>query len=209
MHGISQLQQRAFRIGIGDDRLGAESLRPSRAARRRRAILYANLNDFRAGADFRSGCLRRRGHGLRDRSHAPAANYAEPAGCGSPAARISSTSALPADHGPRNVPKMPRAAITARSSSVSKYSEARSATAIGPQRSSRNMSFLPSLRMARPVLQHAPQIAAAGIVNIGRRGRESFADDVADLAQRLLELRILRRVLLRECSDLLRRLLAS
>src|ERR1035441_333848 len=53
--------------------------------------------------------------------------------------------------GPRNVPKTPRAAITARNSSVSKYSDARSATAIGPQRSRRNMSFLPSLRIARPV----------------------------------------------------------
>ena len=81
----------------------------------------------------------------------PAAKNAEPAGCASPAARIRRTRALPADHGPRNVPNRPRAATTARSSSVSKYSAARSATAIGPQRSRRYISFLPRLRMARPV----------------------------------------------------------
>ena len=60
--------------------------------------------------------------------------------------------ALPADHGPRKVPKIPRAAITARNSSVSKYSATRSATAIGPQRRTRYISRLPRLRRARPVL---------------------------------------------------------
>ena len=81
----------------------------------------------------------------------PAAKCAEPAGCESPAPRISRTSALPADQGPRNVPKMPRAATVPRSRSVSKYSATRSATAIGPQRNRRYKSFLPSFRRARPV----------------------------------------------------------
>jgi len=44
----------------------------------------------------------------------------DPAGEESAAARINSTVLLPADHGPRNVPKIPRAATMARSSSVSK-----------------------------------------------------------------------------------------
>ena len=58
---------------------------------------------------------------------------------------------MPADQGPKNVPKMPRAAMVARRSSVSKNSATRSAIAMGPQRSRRYISFLPSLRMARPV----------------------------------------------------------
>src|SRR6476661_7823055 len=62
------------------------------------------------------------------------------------------TRLLPADHGPRNVPKIPRAATVARTRSVSKYSDTRSATAIGPQRNRRYMSLRPSLRTARPVL---------------------------------------------------------
>ena len=46
---------------------------------------------------------------------------------------------------------MPRAAMVARSGSVSKNSATRSATAIGPQRSTRYRSFLPRLRIERPV----------------------------------------------------------
>ena len=45
----------------------------------------------------------------------PMAKEEEPAGKESEAARISSTVLLPADHGPRNAPKMPRVAIVARS----------------------------------------------------------------------------------------------
>ena len=82
----------------------------------------------------------------------PLANQEVPAACSSAAARMSSTRLLPADQGPRNVPKIPRAAMVARRSSVSKYSATRSATAIGPQRSRRYMSRRPSLRRARPVL---------------------------------------------------------
>src|ERR1035441_1813685 len=75
-----------------------------------------------------------------------------PAGVGSAAARNISTRELPADHGPRKVPKMLRAAMVARSGSVSKNSETRSAAAIGPQRKTRYKSFLPRFRIDRPVL---------------------------------------------------------
>ena len=40
-----------------------------------------------------------------------------------------------------------------------------------------------------PGLQHAPQIAAAGMVDVRRRGRQRFGNDLADLPQRLLEIR--------------------
>ena len=39
---------------------------------------------------------------------------------------------VPADHGPANAPKIPRAATIARNVSFSNHSVARSATAIGP-----------------------------------------------------------------------------
>ena len=119
----------------------------------------------------------------------PWANHAEPAGCGSAAARISSTRLLPADHGPRNVPKMPRAAMVARSNSVSKNSATRSATAMGPQRSRRYMSFLPRPRTPRPVLSMPHKSPALGESMSGGVKRQHFRNDFADLGQRLLKLR--------------------
>jgi len=50
-------------------------------------------------------------------------------------------------------------------------------------------------------LQHAPEIPAAGVVDIGWRGRENFRDYFADLGQRLLELGIFRGIFLREGGD--------
>src|SRR5229473_501853 len=57
----------------------------------------------------------------------PWGNEAEPTGCGSAAARKSRTAVEPADQGPNAVPKIPRAATTARMSSVSKNSAANAA----------------------------------------------------------------------------------
>ncbi len=97
----------------------------------------------------------------------PMAKKDDPAGCGSPAARMSSTRLLPADHGPMAVPKIPRAATVARRSSVSKNSATRSATAIGPQRRSRYISFFPSLRRLRPVWSMAHRSARLGSSMLG------------------------------------------
>jgi hypothetical protein len=58
---------------------------------------------------------------------------------------------LPADQGPNRVPKIPSAATAARNRSVSNASPTRSATAIGPQRSSRYASFLSRALKARSV----------------------------------------------------------
>ena len=68
----------------------------------------------------------------------------------SAAARSRSAAPVPADHGPRKLPKIPRPASVPRRSSVSNHSATRSATAIGPQRSRRNMSFFPRARNFRP-----------------------------------------------------------
>src|ERR1035438_8658137 len=45
-------------------------------------------------------------------------------------------------------------------------------------------------------LQHAPKIAAAGVVDVGRRGGERSRDYFADLGQRFFELGILGRIFL-------------
>src|SRR5437016_3458322 len=85
-----------------------------------------------------------------------------PTGWLSAAARSNSTVLLPADHGPKNVPKMPRAAMVARSSSVSNHSAARSAMAIGPQRSRRYIFSLPSPRTPLPAFSTPITSAALG-----------------------------------------------
>ncbi len=92
----------------------------------------------------------------------PWASQAEPAGWGSLAARSSRTSVLPADHGPSDVPKTPRAATVARSRSVSNHSLTKSAAAMGPQRRSRYISFLPKPLSALPVFSSAQRSLEPG-----------------------------------------------
>ena len=123
-----------------------------------------------------------------------------------PPRESATSSALPADHGPRNVPNTPRAAITARSNSVSKYSAARSATAIGPQRSSRNISFLPSLRIARPVFSMLHRSPLLGWSMSGGVVASASPMTLPILPSDCSKLGIFRRVFLRERRDLLRRL---
>ena len=93
----------------------------------------------------------------------PRENAAEPTGCASAAARSSNTAVEPADHGPSAVPKIPRAAITARSNSVSKNSATKSATAIGPQRSKSKMPVLPRPRTPRPVFSRFHRSSGEGL----------------------------------------------
>jgi hypothetical protein len=80
----------------------------------------------------------------------PRTNVAGPAALPSNADWMMRPRLVPADHGPAKAPKIPRAATAARRSSVSKNSDTRSATAIGPQRSSRNASRRGSPRNLRP-----------------------------------------------------------
>ena len=92
----------------------------------------------------------------------PRGNAAGPAGLASTAARRRRTAVEPADHGPSAVPNMPRAAMTARSNSVSKNSATKSATAIGPQRRRSKMPLLPRLRTWRPVLKRCQKSSGEG-----------------------------------------------
>jgi len=110
----------------------------------------------------------------------------------SPAARISNCRALPADHGPRKVPKIPRAAMTARNNSVSKYSPTRSATAIGPQRRDAVQISLAEMAEGAGRLQHAPEIPLLGW-SISVAWSRELPRLLADLSQRLLELGIFSR----------------
>ena len=93
--------------------------------------------------------------------------------------------------------------MVARSNSVSKYSATRSATAIGPQRSSRYISFLPRLRIERPVCSMPHKSPRFGLSMFGGASSERFADYLAHFGQRCLQFRILGSVFLGEFGDLL------
>ena len=104
----------------------------------------------------------------------PLTNTAQPAGLESSAARATSVAVEPAERGARKFPNIPRAAITARTGSVSNHSMTRSATGLGPQASRRCMSFSPKLRrsLAAPsMFQTSPTGAstAGGGSTIKRR----------------------------------------
>ena len=71
MRGIGELEQRAFRVGVRDDRLGLNFFAGRKQHAGGNAVLYANLNDFRAGANLHAHSLCRRCHGLSNRAHAP------------------------------------------------------------------------------------------------------------------------------------------
>src|SRR5207248_5531042 len=85
-----------------------------------------------------------------------------PIGWPFPAPSSKRSAPLPADHGPRNDPRMPPAATAARSGSLSNHSPARSATAIGIQRSRRYASALPNARNLRPALSASNRSARDG-----------------------------------------------
>ena len=97
----------------------------------------------------------------------PATKVAGPAECGSKAAWSSRFAVVPLDQGPANIPWMPRPAIAARSSSVSNHSEAKSATAIGPQRSRRRASWRGSPRKPRPAFSRPKTSCAEGLSGAG------------------------------------------
>ena len=113
--------------------------------------------------------------------------------------------AVPADHGPRKDPAMPPEATVARSGSLSNHSPARSATAIGIQRSSRYASALPSARNARPVLRSSIRSAAFGSSSAGGVDLADAAQDAGDGGEAGEEPRIAIRVRGRECSNLVDR----
>ena len=52
MRGIGQLEQRALRIGVGDDRFGGNLFAGREQHAGGRAVLYANLDDFSAACEF-------------------------------------------------------------------------------------------------------------------------------------------------------------
>ncbi len=88
-----------------------------------------------------------------------------PPGTGSDAAASRRTAAEPADHGPMEVPKIPRVATAPCRRSDSNHSATRSAAGIGPHRSRLKASFLPSARNRRPVFNsvHSSPVDGASI----------------------------------------------
>src|SRR5579885_1225386 len=74
----------------------------------------------------------------------------------------------------------------------------------GPPAEETEHVFFAELADGASGLEHAPEIAATGIIEVGRSGGECVGDDFADLTERLLEFGILGGVFLREGGDFLR-----
>ena len=108
---------------------------------------------------------------------------------------------LPADHGPSAVPKMPRAAITARINSVSKNSATKSAAAMGPQRSRLKMPSLPRPRTLRPVLNRFQRSSGEGDIDGRRSDRGDLREDFGNLCEGVGEFRVVGGVFGGEMRD--------
>ena len=170
------------------------------SSRRRNVRCGSTPRDDRGGRDLLAALrARRRSRGRRARRCAPprrpcgspprsaraasasawrgrrdhrATSVAEPAPLPPCAADCSSRFAVvPADQGPANAPKMPRAQTTARRISVSNHSAAKSATAIGIQRSRRWPSSRPRPRSREPEAEQRERVARERPVDVGRRQR--------------------------------------
>ena len=94
--------------------------------------------------------------------------------------------------------------MTARNNSVSKYSATRSATAIGPQRNTRYISRLPSLRRARPVLSMLQRSPPLGWSMSGGVVASASAITLLIFARDFSNSAIFRCIFLREGGDRLR-----
>ena len=106
-----------------------------------------------------------------------------------------------ADQGPRAVPKMPRAAITARINSVSKNSATKSATAMGPQRSRSKMPSLPRPRTLRPVLNRFQRSSGEGYSMSGGVMERNLREDLGDVLEGVGEFRVFSGVFGGETRD--------
>ncbi len=153
--GIEEFEKSALGIDAGDDGFDGDFFAIGEHDAGDGAVFDADVLNFGIGADFRAGCFAGRfSESASERAEPSARKSGRADGMRNPRRRASSSTAVdPADQGPRAVPKMPRAAMTARSNSVSKNSATKSATAMGPQRRRSKMPFLPRLRTLRPVLK--------------------------------------------------------
>ena len=193
--GSTSFRSVRFGIGVRDDGLGGDLFAVREHHACGRAVLYANLDDFGAGANLRAEPAGRRGHGLRDRAHAARGKVTpSPRDAVSPPRESAAPGCCPPTTGRGRFRRFRarrswRAAVRSRT-----IPPTRSATAIGPQRSRRYISFLPSLRMRRPVLSMLQRSPRAGIVDVGRRRSASASPmTLAILPSELLELGIASR----------------
>ena len=124
-----------------------------------------------------------------------------PPGAGSTAALRSITAPVPADQGPCTVPKIPRAAIAAWSTSVSNHSPTRSATGIGAHRNRRYASVRPSARNRRPVFEQFPHVASPLDIQRRRCALEQWRQEPPQPRQRVAEFGIPLRILRRKSAD--------
>ena len=189
MRRIDQLQQRALGIGVRDDGFGGNFFAGREHDAAGDAVLHANFDDFRAAANLRSGLLRGCGHGLRDRAHAAG---------GEPGRACGMRVAGGANEQHQAAARRPRAQECSEDSARGDGGAQQFGLEIfrhqigdrhrSPAQQAVHIS-LAEFADGASGLEHAPQIAGAGIVDVGRSQGERFANDLAHLGERCLELR--------------------
>ncbi len=209
VHRIDQPEQRPLRVGAGDDGARADLFAACRA--RRRPPGRRPRGSRRTSAPVRMSapaCRAALASASVTAPMPPRANQPLAIGWPSAAPSRSSSAPLPADHGPRNDPRMPPAATVARSGSLSNHSATRSATAIGIQRSRRYASVFPSARNRRPAFSISMMSPADGSSIDGGGDAVQRAQHAGDAREAVEETRPGRGVLRRERGDLARGALA-
>src|SRR5437899_7338344 len=160
---MKEMEEGAFWVDSGDDGFDGDFFAVGENDPGDGAVFDEDVLNFGIGADFSANLSCRFGERACEGAKSARGNAAEPTGWASAAARRRRTAVDPADQGPSAVPKMPRAAITARRSSLSKNSATKSATAMGPQRSRSNMPDFPRMRTLRPVLRRLQRSSGVGL----------------------------------------------
>ena len=160
----------ALGIGVRDDRAGSDFFAGGEDDSGRDAVFHANFCDGRVGANFRARLLRGCGHGGGDALRLLRQGIDEvPAGVGSAAARMRRASALPADHGPRKCTEDSAGGDGgAKRFGVEKFGDQVRDCHRSPAQNAVEI-FLAEITDGATGLQHSPEIAAGGVVDVGRR----------------------------------------
>ena len=201
MGWVDEIEECALGIDAGDDGFDGDFFAIGEDDGGDGAVFDADVLDFGIGANFGTGVLADSARAWVKEPSPPRGKDAEPTGCGSAAARSRRTAVEPADQGPRAEPKIPRAAMLARSNSVSKNSATKSATAIGPQRRRSKIPFLPRPRTSRPVLKRFQRSSGEGLSIDGRSDGSNLGEDFGDFGEGIGEFGVFGGVFGGEAGD--------
>ncbi len=206
MRRIDEAHEGALGIGVGNDGSGENLFTRREHNASGDAVFHPNLGDVGSGANFSARLFRRGSHCESDGADATSGELSTSGGrwigggtqhqheraAGRPRAEGGSEDAAGGDGG-------------AQGFGVEELGDQIGNSHRSPAQDAIQILLAEiSNGPARP--EHAPKIATAGTVDIRRRERERFADDLADFTQRCSEVRVRDCVFLRPLRDFLRRL---